>query len=83
MCRLTRRSVKARAEADEKPSEPVKAPEPVAEEEPKQRGLVPGQGTAIWTGLVSVILGLAYIALVVAMDNRGEILPPPPEAFLQ
>jgi len=41
------------------------------------------QTTAIVTGAISILLGAAYIALVVALDSRGEILPPPPEAFMQ
>jgi hypothetical protein len=46
-------------------------------------GLQPGQGTAIWTGAVSIILGLAYFALTIVLDSRGDtMLPPPPEAFL-
>lgn len=46
-------------------------------------GLKPGQGTAIVTGAISIILGLAYIAITVALDSRGELQPPPPEAFMQ
>ena len=42
-----------------------------------------GQGTAMWTGAVSVIFGVAYLALVYMMDSRGgELLPPPPEAYI-
>ena len=51
------------------------------DEASKKGGLAPGQGTAIWTGAVSLLLGIAYIALTVALDSRGELLPPPPEAF--
>lgn len=46
------------------------------------KGLQPGQATAIWTGAVSLLLGVAYLALTVALDSRGGSLqPPPPEAF--
>ena len=61
---------------------------PVADEGPSgdddkssKGGLKPGQATAIWTGAVSLILGIGYIALTIALDSRGELLPPPPEAF--
>jgi len=40
-----------------------------------------GSTTALVTGAISVIIGVAYLALVAAMNNRGELLPPPPEAF--
>ena len=37
---------------------------------------------AIWTGAVSIALGLAYFALTIMLDMRGsEMLPPPPEAY--
>lgn len=42
-----------------------------------------GQTTAILTGAISIIFGVAYLALVQFMDMRGgELLPPPPEAFI-
>lgn len=53
------------------------------EESQSGGGLKPGQGTAIVTGVISIVLGLAYIAITVALDSRGELLPPPPEAFMQ
>ena len=66
----------------DKPAEvPVEAP--AASEETKSGGLQPGQGTAIVTGAISLILGIGYIALTILLDSRGELLPPPPEAFLQ
>lgn len=46
--------------------------------------LAPGQGTAIVTGAISIIFGVAYLVLVSLLDMRGgELQPPPPEAFLQ
>jgi hypothetical protein len=40
------------------------------------------QRTAIITGGISVLLGVAYLALVSVMNQRGAVLlPPPPEAF--
>jgi hypothetical protein len=45
--------------------------------------LVKGQGTAIVTGAISIIFGIAYLVLVSLLDVRGgELQPPPPEAFL-
>ncbi|KAK9807244.1 hypothetical protein WJX73_001715 [Symbiochloris irregularis] len=44
--------------------------------------LQPGQGTAIVTGAISLILGIAYLAFVSFVDSRGGGLqPPPPEAY--
>ena len=41
-----------------------------------------GQTTAIITGAIAVILGVAYLILVQLLDSRGTTLvPPPPEAF--
>jgi hypothetical protein len=46
--------------------------------------LAPGQGTAIVTGAISIIFGIAYLVLVSLLDMRGgELVPPPPEAFMQ
>lgn len=46
-------------------------------------GLAKGQGTAIVTGVISILFGIAYLALVQVMDMRGgELQPPPPEAFM-
>ena len=45
--------------------------------------MVKGQGTAIVTGAISIIFGIAYLVLVSLLDVRGgELQPPPPEAFL-
>ena len=47
-------------------------------------GLAKGQPTAIITGAISIIFGIAYLALVQFLDLRGgELQPPPPEAFMQ
>lgn len=52
--------------------------------ESQQRGLAKGQSTAIITGAISIIFGIAYLALVQFMDLRGgELQPPPPEAFME
>ena len=48
-----------------------------------QPSLARGQTTAIITGAISILFGIAYLALVQFMDMRGgELLPPPPEAYL-
>lgn len=45
--------------------------------------LKPGQGTAIVTGAISVLFGIAYLVLVQLLDMRGgELQPPPPEAYI-
>ena len=50
---------------------------------PEKEDLVKGQGTAIVTGAISIIFGIAYLVLVSLLDVRGgELQPPPPEAFL-
>jgi len=41
-----------------------------------------GQRTAVFTGVISIILGVVYLAITVLLDSRGSTLqPPPPEAF--
>ena len=61
------------------------APEPASPAQPAPEApvLVKGQGTAIITGAVSIIFGVAYLVLVQLLDSRGggALLPPPPEAF--
>jgi len=65
----------------QQPAAAPAAPAPAAA--PKPAVIQEGQTTAIVTGAISVIFGVAYLALVYVMDSRGgEMLPPPPEAFL-
>ena len=78
-CR-SRHARSAAAEPEKRAEEPSTSA-PAEEETP--RGVSGPQTTAIVTGAISILLGAAYIALVVALDSRGEILPPPPEAFMQ
>ena len=40
-----------------------------------------GRWVAIATGIISVLLALAYLALVMVLDRQGPLRPPPPEAF--
>jgi hypothetical protein len=59
------------------PSPPGTPPPPQPVRSPREEGST----TALVTGAISVVIGLAYLALVAALNNRGELLPPPPEAF--
>ncbi len=36
---------------------------------------------AIVTGALSILIGVAYLALVTVLDRPGPLLPPPPEAL--
>ena len=40
-----------------------------------------GRWVAIAIGVISVLLALAYLALVMVLDRQGPLRPPPPEAF--
>ena len=42
-----------------------------------------GRWVAIATGVISVLLALAYLALVMLLDRQGPLRPPPPEAFAE
>jgi hypothetical protein len=87
-----RRSLRCKADQSpaEAPAEPKPAAAPAAEQpievkkvEASAPLLQKGQGTAIVTGAISAILGIGYLALVWLMDSRGgQLLPPPPEAFI-
>lgn len=69
------------AEAEAPPKQaPVELPVTPVEEADEAPGLKPGQGTAIVTGAVSLILGGGYLYLASILNNR-EMLPPPPEAL--
>jgi hypothetical protein len=69
-------------EQQQQPEQPVQQEQTKAS--PSAPLLAPGQGTAIVTGAISIIFGIAYLVLVSLLDMRGgELLPPPPEAFLQ
>mmetsp|Transcript_26410 Transcript_26410/g.57612 ORF Transcript_26410/g.57612 Transcript_26410/m.57612 type:complete len:120 (-) Transcript_26410:376-735(-) len=76
----------AQQQEDTKPVEAQPAaPPPTPEPTPEKKPLVleKGQGTAIVTGAVSVIFGVAYLVVVFLLDSRGgELQPPPPEAFI-
>ena len=40
-----------------------------------------GHWVAIVTGFISVAIGVIYLLLITVLDSRGQMLPPPPEAF--
>ncbi len=46
-------------------------------ESPSRRG----RWVAIVTGAISILIGLLYLALIVVLDSRGPLQPPPPEAL--
>ncbi|KAL4457409.1 hypothetical protein ABPG75_012274 [Micractinium tetrahymenae] len=56
---------------------------PAAAPKPVDPSVAKGQRTAIITGAISIIFGVIYLGLVSFLDMRGgELLPPPPEAYL-
>lgn len=61
---------------------PDAAPQAAAPQAGQAPILAKGQGTAIITGVISLVFGVAYLVLTAALDMRGgQMLPPPPEAF--
>jgi hypothetical protein len=42
-----------------------------------------GRWVAIVTGAISVLVGLLYLLMIVVLDSRGPLQPPPPEALGQ
>ena len=40
-----------------------------------------GRWIAIITGLISVLISVAYLLLITVLDSRGPMLPPPLEAL--
>ncbi len=40
-----------------------------------------GRWVAIITGAISVLIGVLYLVLIAVLDQRGPLLPPPPEAL--
>lgn len=88
---ITSRHISCRAEGDDRAPADSQTPPAAAQEQQKPTGaaapsaplLKPGQGTAIVTGAISVIFGIAYLVLVQLLDLRGgELQPPPPEAYI-
>lgn len=46
-------------------------------ESPSRRG----RWVAIVTGAISILIGVLYLALILVLDSRGPLQPPPPEAM--
>ncbi len=42
-----------------------------------------GRWVAIVTGAISILIGVLYLALIVVLDARGPLQPPPPEALAE
>ena len=40
-----------------------------------------GRWVAIVTGAISVLIGVLYLAMIVVLDSRGPLQPPPAEAL--
>lgn len=40
-----------------------------------------GRWVAIVTGAISVLVAVLYLLLIVVLDSRGPLQPPPPEAL--
>ena len=40
-----------------------------------------GRWVAIVTGALSILIGVLYLALILVLDSRGPLQPPPPEAL--
>lgn len=40
-----------------------------------------GRWVAIVTGAISILIGVVYLALILLLDSRGPLRPPPPEAL--
>ncbi len=36
---------------------------------------------AFSTALISIVIGIVYLLLVIALDSRGPMIPPPSEAL--
>jgi len=41
-----------------------------------------GRWIAWITGAISILIGVLYLALIVVLDSRGPLQPPPPEALV-
>ena len=40
-----------------------------------------GRWIALVTGVFSIAIALIYLILIIVLDSRGPMLPPPPEAL--
>jgi hypothetical protein len=46
-----------------------------------EQGSRRGRWVAIITGAVSILIGVLYLGVILVLDSRGPLLPPPPEAL--
>ena len=53
------------------------SPQPPAPSAAERRG----RWVAIVTGALSVLVGVLYLLMIVLLDSRGPLQPPPPEAL--
>lgn len=52
---------------------------------PEAKATTPGEQRGRWvailTGALSILIGVLYLILITVLDQRGPLLPPPPEAL--
>jgi hypothetical protein len=46
-----------------------------------EQGSRRGRWVALITGAVSILIGVLYLGMILLLDSRGPLLPPPPEAL--
>lgn len=46
-----------------------------------EQGSRRGRWVAIITGALSILIGVLYLGVILVLDSRGPLLPPPPEAL--
>lgn len=46
-----------------------------------EQGSRRGRWVAIITGALSILIGVLYLGVILLLDSRGPLLPPPPEAL--
>ena len=74
---------RARASSEEDRSIQILKAKKILQQQAEQKEIEKGQRTAVFTGVISLVLGVAYLFIVFLLDSRGsELKPPPPEAFL-
>ena len=56
----------------------MSTPMPPSQQPP---GSLRARWVAILTGVISILIGVLYLALITVLDQRGPLLPPPPEAL--
>ncbi|KMM17728.1 hypothetical protein [Synechococcus sp. GFB01] len=46
-----------------------------------EQGSRRGRWVALITGALSILIGVLYLGVILLLDSRGPLLPPPPEAL--